>query len=270
MSSNTSTPYMEPHSSQTLPPPSPSPLAANPPLLEPLDDIPPLSLETFSGTDDKVDALRLVADSIAQQRQQAALSLVFHPFCLAGLVAALAAAYQYSYVYRKDLGMAIMLTCGVAMTYLLGIRFVTSGYIHLAEDLKWSWLTNEDGEEDVIIGTRFGDEIIGALILRLEPNPGKRKSRAGNLKGGKGVIRGWTTKLRYRHKGVGVDMLNEAVKVTRDKCGKDAEVGFAKEHANSGMILPEVFNGPFRKREMQAAKALETVLADWEGSKKKR
>jgi hypothetical protein len=272
MSSNTNTPYLAPLSSQTLLPPLPSPLAANPPL-EPLDDIPPLSLEVLSNHDDKVESLRLVADSIAQQRQQAARSLVFHPFPLAGLVAVLGLVYQYSYAQKKDLGMSITLVCGVIMSYLMGIRYWTMGYIRLAEELNWSWLSGEDGEEDTVLGTKFGDEIIGTVVLRLESSPtsnGKRKSRSSNLRGGKGVIRAWTTTLKYRHQGVGTDMLHEAVKITREKCGKDAEVGFARQHANSKMIMPDIFNGPFRKSERKAAKTLENVLKDWEASKKKR
>ncbi|KAK3944934.1 hypothetical protein QBC46DRAFT_373648 [Diplogelasinospora grovesii] len=277
MSSNVSTPNLEPQhiTSQTLlPPPSPSPLAANPPLTA-LEDIPPLSLDVLTKHDDKVDALKLVADSIAQQRQQAAINLVFHPLLLAIMVALLGGVYQYAWVRRSgDLGTAMTLSSGIIMSFLLGIRYFASGYLKAAEDLKWDWLLSEDGEvEDVVIGTRFGKDMIGALVLRLEPNPslaGKKKNRSLSLKGGRGVIRAWTTKMRYRRKGVGADMLHETVRVTREKCGKDAEVGFAQEHANSVMVLPEMFNGPFRKREMKAAKALEAVLGEWEGTKRKR
>jgi len=96
------------------------------------------------------------------------------------------------------------------------------------------------------------------------------KAAAASLRGGRGVIRAWTTKLRYRGRGIGGDMLHEAVRITREKCGKDAEVGFAKEHANSEMILPSMFNGRFRKGEMRAARALEKVLALREGGKRKK
>ena len=51
---------------------------------------------------------------------------------------------------------------------------------------------------------------------------------------------------------------------------KEAEIGFAAEHANSKMILPEVFNGVFRKRETKAAKALEAVVENMDGSSKKK
>jgi hypothetical protein len=275
MSSNVSTPNLEPTTVQA--PSVSSPLASGGKVVAPAkgldDDIPPLSLDVLTVHNDKVEALRLVADSIAQQRQTASLALVFHPACLAVLVAALAGVYQWFWVQRQsDPGSTMMIVCGVIMTYLLAIRYAAGGYLRLAEAVQWSWLQADDGEEDLLIGTKFGGEMVGALVLRLEPSPGKKRggSRGGNLKGGKGLIRAWTTKLRFRRKGVGSDMLHEAVRVTRDRCGKDAEIGFAQEHANSTMLLPDMFNRPFKKREMQAAKALEEVLAEWDGNKRKK
>jgi hypothetical protein len=277
MSSNVSTPNLEPQ--QTVQPVSPSPLATNKPQNALDDEIPPLSLGVLSEREEKVDALRLIADSIAQQRQLASLTLVSHPLMLAVLVLLLAMVYQFSWVYRKqDLGMALSMGSGAIMIYLMTIRYFASGYVAEAEKLKWEWLTAEDGEEDVIIGTRFGEDMIGTLVLRLEPKDpsltGSKKkhnrSGSGALKGGRGVIRAWTTRLRFRGKGVGTDMLQEAVRITRERCGKDAEVGFAAEHANSVMLLPGMFNKPFRKREMKAARALESVLEESEGTKRKR
>ncbi|KAI0889063.1 uncharacterized protein GGS22DRAFT_66872 [Annulohypoxylon maeteangense] len=269
-----STPDMEPASSNRLPPPSPSPLVTIDPPSNPVpDDLPPLSVGIMDSESDKVDALNLVTDSIAQQRQSASYHLIFHPYLLAVLAVALGIAYQWSWRIKRDLGTALMLHSGVVMTYLLAIRYCTGQYIQVAENMKWNWMVSEDSEEDTVIGVRFGKDLIGALVLRLEPNPslaGKKRSRNSVLRGGKGVIRAWTVKLKYRNKGVGIDLLHEAVKVTREKCGRDAEVGFAKEHANSTMVLPEVFNGLFRKDEQRAAKALEKVLSEWEGSKRRR
>lgn len=284
MSSNVSTPYLEPTASHAMAPPSPSPLAhaagstsAPRPASSAAgddSDIPPLSLDILTTKDDKVLALKLVADSIAQQRQQASINLVFHPLCLAALTALLAGAYQIAWVRRsRDLGTLMTLVSGAIMTYLLTIRYLAGPYIRLAEELGWPFLLAEDGEEDLVLGTKYGDEVIGALVLRLEPSSGapqKKKNRGvANLKGGKGVIRAWTTRLRYRGKGVGGDLLKEAVRITKERCGRDAEVGFAKEHANSRMVLPEMFNGPFRKREMKAARALESILGEWEGRRKR-
>ncbi|KAK4225399.1 hypothetical protein QBC38DRAFT_368848 [Podospora fimiseda] len=293
MSSNVSTPNLGP--AQTLGrarSASPSPLAANAPLTTDVDDdddIPPLSLEVLTEKLDKVAALKLVADSIAQQRQQAAYNAIFHPLPFTCLIAILGAVYRYSPRFTpqygdRDIGTTLMLIGGVVMAYLVGIRSFTSGYLRAAEAINWDWLQqSESGEEDVIIGTRFGRDIIGATVLRIErPRPGsadsggaKRHRARGSLSsfkgpGGKGVIRAWTVRLRYRRRGVGGDMLREAVRITRERCGKDAEVGFAKEHANSAMVLPEMFNKSFRKDEMRAARALEHAVADVASNGRKR
>lgn len=287
MASNVSTPLLEPMGiAHGLAPPSPSPLARHVTTADDatstqpqpnLDDIPPLSLDLLTTRNDRVDALNLVADSIAQQRQRASYGLIFHPLLISGLAAALAVTYQLIWARKakhdRDFGIAMMLFSGVVMTYLLAIRYATAGYIQFAEDLGWDWLVSPDtADEDIVIGVRYGSEIIGALVLRLETNPATPRKKRGshNLRGGKGVVRAWTTKLRYRGKGVGGDMLHEAVRITRERCGKDAEVGFAAEHANSRMLLPEMFNRTFRKGERKAALALEKVLGEWEGVRRKR
>ncbi|KAI5463382.1 hypothetical protein BGZ63DRAFT_191114 [Mariannaea sp. PMI_226] len=239
---------------------------------------PPLSLEILESRRDKVEGLRLVADSIAQMSQRASLSLVFHPICLAGLSAALAAVYRFGWISSMDEGLTMTVSCGVVMGYLMGIRYLTSGYISLAERLRWAWLRAEDGEEDTLLAARYNDEIIGSLVLRLEANPstqalmtfGKRKSRSNSLRGGRGIIRAWTTNLQYRGMGVGKDLLHEAVRVTREQCGGDAEIEFAKEHANSAMLLPEIFNAQFRRDEHRATDALKDVLVNFDGTKKRR
>lgn len=282
MSSNVSTPLLEP---QGLPLGT-SPLSrhvtnARPstPQAQPsnLDDIPPLSLDVLTSRNDKVDALKLVADSIAQQRQRAAFGLIFHPLLLAGLALAGAVTYQLVWIpqpaHNRGIGLAMTLIAGSLMAYLAAIRYATAGYIQLAEDVKYDFLVSPDtGDEDIVIGTRYGSEIIGALVLRLEPGVSspRKKNRTHSLRGGKGVIRAWTVRLRYRGKEVGADMLHEAVRITRERCGKDAEVGFAAEHANSQMVLPEMFNRTFRQGERRAAGALEKVLGEWEGARRKR
>lgn len=255
-------------------PPSPSPLAAHGPFcgFDDDDDIEPLSLEVLDKPQDKIEGLRLVADSIAQMRQRASLNLVFHPLCLAGLSTTLAAIYHLGGVSRLDPGLSMTISCGVIMSYLMGIRYLASGYISLAERLRWNWLRGDDGEEDTLLAARINDDIVGTLVLRLEPNPtsGHRRRRSLSLRGGKGVIRAWTTNLHYRGKGVGKDLLHEAVRMTKERCGKDAEIGFAQEHANSAMLLPGIFNAPFRRDEVRATRALDGVLADWDMFKRRR
>ncbi|KJK80355.1 hypothetical protein H634G_04594 [Metarhizium anisopliae BRIP 53293] len=245
LSSNYNTPYLEPFSPQPpqLQPPSPSPPAASSePPLAPIDDIPPLSLDALKSQNDKLDGLRLVADSVSEMRHRASKAVVLHPLCLAAVAAAHMAIYQFVYIPNRDASRALMLASGITMIYMATIRFLTSGYDTLAE--------------------RMGSPAT---------NPKRKsRSRSASLRGGKGVIRAWTTKPGYRGQGVGKKLLREAVRLARDRCGKDAQVGFALEHANSTMLLPAMFNKAFRKDEVCAAKALEGAVAEWDLAKKKK
>ncbi|KAI0395906.1 hypothetical protein F5Y17DRAFT_170149 [Xylariaceae sp. FL0594] len=305
-SSGLATPIMDPIASPLSPSPPASPLAASG---EPVsaystpDDPPPLSTHILESQADKENALRLIADSIAQQRQAAASHLISHPLLLAPLAATLAGTCRYAWGVRQDPGTVLLTSCGVALAYLLAIRYATAGYIQAAEALGWSWLSASGSpnpapsEQDIIIGRKIGDQLIGALVLRLEPwspsiaasshagahspnnqshshnhnhSSSKRRSRTSLLRGGRGVVRAWTVKLRYRGRGVGRDLLHEAVCVARERCGRDAEVGFAAEHANSSPVLPELFNAPFRRGERRAAKSLEKVVGQLESARRRR
>ena len=239
---------------------------------DPLEGVPPLVTKQLTDEDDKIKALKLIADSIAQQRQHASRAVIFHPLTIAGYIVLLAIMFKLVYKTRSDLGIVATTAAGLTMACLIAVRGLTGGYLNLAEDFNWKFAKNEDGEEDIIIGSRYGEEIMGALILRLERNgngSGKKKSKSAKT-GGKGVVRAWTVRIRYRGKGVGTELLEEAVKITRETLGNSAEIGFAAEHANSKMILPEIFNASFRQKEARAAKALEKVIESMDGGSKKK
>ncbi|KAG9233082.1 hypothetical protein BJ875DRAFT_505581 [Amylocarpus encephaloides] len=298
LNSTTSTPNLSPYSSQTLPPlhtlpPSslsimssiPSEPASTIPSASayPLDGVPDLTTAILSTTEDKTLALKLVADSVAQQRQIASRAMIFHPLTVAIWVLALGLVSRYFYKQADDIGIVLTTCGGATMAGLIAVRGLASGYLSLAEELGWGFLTSEkgNGEEDIVLGSRYGDELIGALVLRLERNPpsplgssnGSKRKGSGNNKhgktGGQGIIRAWTVRMRYRETGVGTGLLEEAVRVTRETLGGSAAVGFAREHANSRMVVPEFFNGVFRRGEKRAALGLERVLAGLDGKKKR-
>ncbi|KAI1824178.1 hypothetical protein F4861DRAFT_273023 [Xylaria intraflava] len=285
-SSGVSAPIVDPISSSTLASPlSSSPTVAEQPANTLSSHLPPLSTGILETQADKEDALSLIADSIVQQRQTSSRHLISHPFLLLPLIASLAGAYQYAWTLRQEVSVFLLITCCMIMSYLLGIRYVTGVYGHAAEELHWSWLSPTSSpnaspsEQDLVLGVHYGKQLVGVLVLRLEPSPSsalasgsghRRRSRSSLLRGGRGVIRAWTVKPGYRGRGVARDMLHEAVRLTRERCGRDAEVGFAAEHANSKAVPPEPFNAPFRRSERRAAKSLEKVLADWEGGRRRR
>ncbi|KAF4473049.1 gnat family [Fusarium albosuccineum] len=226
-----------------------------------LDEPPPLSLEVLIDPKEKKDALKLVVDSVAQQRQVASRTIIFHPVSLATFAAALAVAHYVAGV-GNDFSAMLITYPGIIITYLVAVRFYTSAYIRIAEDTDWlGWLKNSDGVEDTIIGARFGQDIIAAVILRLDGSSGRKSSDK------RALIRAWTTRTKYRRRGLGGDMLREAIKIVKQAQGQDSTVEFADDHANSKLPLPETFNGPFRAREARAKKALAAAVKDWEDGK---
>jgi hypothetical protein len=238
--------------------------------IDPLAGVPELTSYTAASEEDKVDALKLIADSVAQQRQVAARILTFHPLCLAIFTVVLAVISQYIYTTPRDLPRVATTWAGLVMAYLVGVRMFTKEYLNYAEDVNWAWL---DG--DRIIVTKFGDAIIGALVLGWVSGDGRgsRRKRVG-----RGLIRAWTVKMRYRGKGVGTGLLEEAVGLVNEKGGDG--IDFAEEHAStlhfprlelhrganannsspdSKRALKDFFNTPFDKRDIRAQKALDEV-----------
>jgi hypothetical protein len=294
-------------STGSLPAPLPSPLAqspsfadahdredntitTDPELSNRLDSVPPLATTPAVTEDDRVEALHLLADSVAQQRQIASKAIIFHPSTLSLLILALGLVYQYFYHgSQSDLALVGTTSAGIVMSVLITVRWLTSGYIEEAERIgTWKWLdrgrndpssSNIVGSEDEILLTRFGDEVIGTIFIRgvreapnsnssgsstsSSPttssgggNTSPKKTRAKNLPV-TGLIRGWTVKRRYRHKGIGTGLLEEAVALTQSKGWHGPE--FANDHANSAKLLPKTFLGGFVKREKLARQSLEKV-----------
>jgi ribosomal protein S18 acetylase RimI-like enzyme len=214
-----------------LPPPSPltsaimtddelSPISADGER-DPLDGIPPLVTETATGEDDVVAALKLVADSVAQQRNVAARVLIFHPLNLAIFTILMGVFMQYLYS-PDNFGRMLTTATGLIMMALVAVRQVTSGYIFAAEEINKGWL----GEDQILV-SKFGSDIIAALVLGWEKGEGRGNRRK---KWGKGIVRAWTVKMRYRGKGVGTELLEEAVRETQKRGGE--ELVFADDHAS--------------------------------------
>ncbi|KAG5927633.1 hypothetical protein E4U42_002000 [Claviceps africana] len=225
------------------------------------ENIPTLTFRVLTSEPEKQDAMRLVTDSIAQQRQVASFSVIAHPACLTGLVAGCASIYRLH--AQRDFGTTLIMMCGLVLAYLAAVRLLTANYIRLAESLKWKqWIAGPGGNDDHILAARFGDEIIGTLVLRImTPASSAKRATSSSVEGGSGVIRAWTTRYKYRNKGIGGDMLRLAVLTTRSKCGGNAPVTFDPEHANSARPLHDMFNRPFARREERALVALEQAIA---------
>jgi ribosomal protein S18 acetylase RimI-like enzyme len=226
----------------------------------PTEEIPQLSTYTAESQDDRVEGLRLVADSVAQQRQVSSKMLIFHPVTLATFALITAIAIQVILRTYHDWFIVGTTVGGITMSFLVFIRWMTGGYIGLAEDIDMDWLG-----DDRLIVVKWGEDVIGALVLGWADNDAAKKR--GRRRRGKAVIRAWTVKLKYRRKGVGESLLEEAVKIAGEK-GADG-ILFDADHANSKRILPTIFNGFLDKEQANAEKALKKV-ADEKGNFRQR
>ncbi|KIW64453.1 hypothetical protein PV04_09385 [Phialophora macrospora] len=240
-----------------------------------LETLPELTTKPAVTEDDRVEALHLIADSVAQQRQLASTAIIFHPFTLCALVLLLGLAYQnlYKGAY-SDWAIIGTTSAGILMAVLITVRWLTGGYIFEAERIgTWKWLNEGRGDDDdseyTVVGsqddillTRYGDEVIGAIVLRgvRDPTASSTGKSRKNVPRTTGHIRAWTVKRRYRRKGIGQGLLEEAVAWCRDKGWQGPE--FAENHANSAKIVHPTFTGGFKKRETQAREMLQRVMEE--------
>ncbi|KAI9787202.1 MAG: hypothetical protein M1839_003437 [Geoglossum umbratile] len=210
---------------------------------DPLAGVPELVTYPTSSVPERILGLKLIADSIAQQRQLASRSLIYHPLSLSLYVLVLAVASHYIYRVPSDLAILSTTAIGITMAFLVAARWLTGEYIHAAEAVRWTWLH----DDDLVVVTRFGDEIIGVVAVRFA------------AEGHRAEVRGWSVRLRFRGKGVGGALLEEAVRLARERVGREGEVVFADDHANSLRVLPNLFNRPFAKREARARSILQKI-----------
>ncbi|MCJ1299832.1 hypothetical protein MMC08_002626 [Hypocenomyce scalaris] len=182
---------------------------------------------------DQIAALKLIADPVAQQRQLASRLIIFYPLFLAGAFGFLALVAQWL------LGQAH------------GTSAIAGGYLELVEKIGCGFMSDNVGKEDTVVVTRYGEVIIGCVVLRVvlgEKEKGRRKI------GRRGNVRAWTVGLRWKGKG-----RREGVRMAMPKKGCDG-LGSAQVHANSGRVLLKAFNGGFERREQKARKMLMEVV----------
>jgi GNAT superfamily N-acetyltransferase len=202
----------------------------------PTDGLPELNTLTAETEEDREDGLRLVADSVAQQRQLASKILIFHPVNLAAFFAVLAIVTQYIWTWKHDLLFVGTTLGGLVMMALVAVRSAVGGYLTCAEEINWDWL----GEDRLLI-VKWGEEVIGALVLGWADNSESAKKRGTRRKRGQAIVRGWSVRLRYRGKGIGESLLEEAVKIAGEK-GADGIV-FDRNHA-SKLPSPHISTRP--------------------------
>lgn len=230
-----------------------------------LDDEP--LIEVLWMDRDKDAALDLVKTSVLQQKIGAFRAVALHPLIVAWWIVLSAVAWKLCSHAEFDLKTTITVVLVMTIGLISGIYNACRRYDTHANDIETSWTK----PEDIIIGARSKEGLISTAILRIENFPARNKRRKTN---GKALITAWTTRKEHRKKGIGKQVLEEAVRIARERAGNSVEIGFAAEHANSHFPLPELFIKRFRKNERMAASVLDEVLngkgLDRRGSGKRR
>ena len=160
-------------------------------------------------------------------RQAANTALIFHPLNLALAVGLLSLFARWVYEAKRDWSLVATPCAGGIMALLAGYRWCTQGYLGAAESIDWEWIEGAD-----VLETKLGDEVIGAVVVDWISGESSRQKRK---KAWRGEIRAWTVRLRYRGKGVGAALLEDAVKEARKKGAESLE--FAHDHASESSLL---------------------------------
>ncbi|EHA27662.1 hypothetical protein ASPNIDRAFT_123645, partial [Aspergillus niger ATCC 1015] len=223
---------------------------------------------------DQIASLHLIADSIAQQRQLAARSMLTHPAVLSCLTFSLFITYFFTRALSttgEDNWPYLLLITWPAciMVYLLAAAHTTHPYLEKAGRTgTWVWLwkggtrdhhgaedNEEEEEEDIMLVTKYHNRVIGTLVLRIIRT---EEELWGHVRDAPvGVIRAWTVEQHLRGVGVGRNLLENAIRICRQR-GIKGPV-FSDCHANEVLGLPVVCNGELVRRERRAREVLEGV-----------
>ncbi|KAF8242041.1 hypothetical protein K440DRAFT_607916 [Wilcoxina mikolae CBS 423.85] len=218
-----------------------------------MSKIPALTISTTSLASEKICALRLVSDSIAQQRQTLNRRIITHPYFLAPTLSLFAIITKLNYHRTADLATVTILLAGVTIALLSLVSRYSSEYLERAEAVG-----NANGlrsyvdtpEREVIIA-KWGERVIGTVVLHFFE--GNKEAQVWT----------WTVEQRYRGKGLGRDLLEKAVEVAKVRMGPDYQLGWAQDHANAFRIpsLPNTFNRPFDHSEANAERILKEMCS---------
>jgi hypothetical protein len=223
--------------------------------------------------EDLIAALKLIAESIAQQRQVVARSIIHHWLSWIMMGSVFAGIVWGIYNDSSDYGRIILTCTGAVMAALLLIRSSMAGYLDLAENTgTWKWLFGPDESDnirraekwrnnellrshkrdhertfDVVVIVRYQTVIIATLVMRVVrcddsnttfdmPNVAQQPPMGQNYAA---FIRALTVAYRYRYIGLGSALLRVAVMMCEENNWKSIE--FADRHTMSSQVLPRHF-----------------------------
>ncbi|KAI5804994.1 acetyltransferase, GNAT family [Geopyxis carbonaria] len=208
------------------------------------DELPQLNIRPALNNGELTAGYKLVADSIAQQRQTLNRSLILHPLTLSGAVAIVAIVVRLNYNSPATL---MLLTAGVVIALLSLVQRLSADYLEEAERIgsRDEFERRVKGEGREMVVAVWNDTVVGAVVTEGEK------------------VWAWTVMRKYRGKGLGKDLLEAAVAMVRQRSkGKKAMVEFSEQHANSFRIksIPALFNAPLDADERRAKVALSAIV----------
>ena len=223
--------------------------------------LPALDFTPPTNDEEQVEALKLIADSIAQRRQLASYALMTHPYFLGLMGLAVSIVYKWLYKSPSDWALIFTTSIGILMAGFVGIRGAVSKYIELAESVNYKWL-----DRDEVVVARWGDgadrKVIGSVVYKIEKASGSGSGRKGKKIA---TIRAWTTRQRMRNNGVGKGLIEETVKQAKLK-GAD-EIRWEEGNIYEKRILPSWANSGFESGLKEARKKLEGYVQEYQGKK---
>jgi Acetyltransferase (GNAT) family len=252
-----------------------------------LATVPELVYETPTSSSSRLDGLKLVADSVAQIHQVAAATIIGSPPSLAFMMAVPMILYLLMYRQSSDYFRILLTTAGAIMSLLVSVRMVLRGYIEQAEAIDWKWFG-----DDYMLIARFGGDVIGVLVYHIRESdqlarattsgtsaPTSRTSRRGNNKSTVeriAEIRAWTIRRRERGHGVGMALLETAVKrcLQYHQCNDVVFADVEGGRAGSKQVLSPILagatnlNNMFIRDKKRGQIALRKVVEQAQGLRK--
>lgn len=209
---------------------------------------------------------------MTQQRQLAAKAIVLHPYSVVIFILLTGILARYC-----TLQALFAISTTLVVMILAAMYWVTRDYAARAARIDTDWLEGPlktigengtgngngnvvrkgfKGDEPIVVVSRWAEEIIGALVLRVT-----KRDR-------KGYVRAWTVDSSHRGKGVGSSLLQEGVRIAWGKGARAMELEMS--HANSYRVLPQTFNKGFDEQEASAGLLLTDLVAQYRREKSSR
>lgn len=236
----------------------------------------PLVVDLLNTPEKKEIADKMLEESVTEIQYKTARYIFAAPRAVLPIGAILIYLHRYFDSSTPITHPAKLTSVGILVVYAIFVWIQSYKYTLYAELVLNSWFKDKPNNTDLLVGVRLQGTVVGIALLRIIMEPhaaGKRKVRNANAPpDGRGFICAWLVSPKHRGSGVGRELLRAIVTITRECCGKDATLTFARQHIHSPMVLPEFMTGALKRDEARAARSLRAVMEEPDevrGGKKK-